>query len=150
MILQDKKALSPVISAIILIAVTTVVAIAATSWMGSISFNFMQTEEIWITSCIWAPDASHANITLINTGTSKVPISTVQLDGNTAADYTFVSGTSTVDAGGTATIQVSDSFVGNARHQFSVITDRGHRFVFLAKAPKFGNFQHGMGNHNSK
>ena len=70
MSLQDKKALSPVISAIILIAITTAVAIAATSWMGSISFNFMQTEEIRITDCIWAPDNSHANITVINAGTS--------------------------------------------------------------------------------
>jgi len=134
--LRDKRALSPVVSAIILIAVTVAVAIAAASFMGSMSFSFMKTEEIRITGCMWAPDASHANITMINTGSDEVSINAVQLDGTAVADYTFVSGDSTVDAGGTATIQVSDFFVGNARHQFSVITNGGNRFVFVETAPR--------------
>lgn len=136
MILQDRKALSPVISAIILIAVTVAVAIAATSWMGSISFNFMKTEELRITGCMWAPDSSHANITVINTGSNKVSIKTVQLDGSAVVDYTFVSGDSTIDAGETVMIKVFDFFVGNARHQFSVITEGGTKFVFVATAPQ--------------
>ena len=135
MSLQDKKALSPVISAIILIAITTAVAIAATSWMGSISFNFMQTEEIRITDCIWTPDNSHANITVINAGTSQVPIKAVQLDGSATADCTFVSGTSTINAGVTETITLSDFFAANAQHTFSVITNHGNTFIFVAKAP---------------
>jgi len=136
MSLQDKKALSPVISGIILVAVVIAVAVTATSWMGSMTFGFMQTEELRITSCMWAPDASHANITIINTGSSPVPLSTIQVDGSTAADYSFVSGTSTVEAGETATIQITNSFVGNARHQFNVITNRGNKFVFMSKAPQ--------------
>jgi flagellin-like protein len=134
--LCDKRALSPVVSAIILIAVTVAVAIAATSFMGSMSLNFMKTEELRITGCMWAPDSSHANITMTNTGSNKLSINSVQLDGTAVADYTFVSGDSTVDAGETATIKVSDFFVGNARHQFSVITNGGSRFVFVSKAPR--------------
>jgi len=134
--LHDKRALSPVISGIILIAVTVAVAIAATSWMGTMSFNFMKTEELRITGCMWAPDSSHANITMINTGSNKVSINSVQLDGTAVAEYTFVSGDSTVDAGETVTIKVFDFFVGNARHQFSVITNSGNRFVLVEKAPQ--------------
>ena len=134
--LRNERALSPVISGIILIAVTTAVAIAATSWMGSMSFNFMKTEELRITGCMWAPDSSHANITVINTGSNKVSINSVQLDGTAVAEYTFVSGDSTVDAGETVTIKVFDFFVGNARHQFSVITNSGNRFVLVEKAPQ--------------
>jgi flagellin-like protein len=134
--LQNERALSPVISAIILIAITVAVAIAATSWMGSMSFNFMKTEELRITSCMWAPDSSHANITMTNTGSNKVSIKSVQLDGTAVAEYTFMSGDSTVDAGETVTIKVFDFFVGNARHQFSVITNGGSRFVFVSKAPQ--------------
>jgi flagellin-like protein len=135
MVLQDQKALSPVISTIILIAVTVAVAIAATSWMGSIGFNFMKTEQIRITGCMWALDSSHANITVSNFGSDPVSINSIQLDGTTVADYAFVSGDSTVGAGETATIQVSDSFVGNARHQFSVVTNTGNRFVLVEQAP---------------
>jgi len=134
--LRNKKALSPVISAIILIAVTTAVAIAATSWMGSMTFNFMKTEELRITGCMWAPDSSHANITMTNTGSNAVSIKSVQLDGTAVAEYTFVSGDSTVDAGETVTIKVFDFFLGNARHQFSVITNSGNRFVLVEKAPR--------------
>jgi len=136
MVLRDKRALSPVVSAIILIAVTVAVAIAATSWMGSISFNFMKTEELRITGCMWAPDSSHANITVLNFGSNAVSINSVQLDGSSVAEYTFVSGDSTVDAGETVTIKVFDFFLGNARHQFSVITKSGTRFVFVSTAPQ--------------
>lgn len=52
------------------------------------------------------------------------------------AEYTFVSGDSTVDSGETVTIKVFDFFVGNARHQFSVITSGGGKFVFVSKAPQ--------------
>jgi len=136
MMLNGKRTLNPVVSAIILIAITTAVAIAATSWMGTMSFNFMKTEELRITGCMWAPDSSHANITMINTGSNKVSINSVQLDGTAVAEYTFVSGDSTVDAGETVTIKVFDFFVGNSRHQFSVITNSGNRFVLVEKAPQ--------------
>jgi flagellin-like protein len=136
MYLHDRKALSPVVSAIILIAVTVAVAIAATSFLGSISFKFMKTEQLHITGCMWAPDSSYANITILNSGSDPVSISSVQLDGTTVADYSFVSGDSTVDGGETTIIQVSDTFVGNARHQFSVVTNTGNRFVAVEQAPR--------------
>jgi flagellin-like protein len=136
MYFHNRKALSPVVSAIILIAVTVAVAIAATSFLGSISFTFMKTEQLHITGCMWAPDSSYANITILNSGSDPVSISSVQLDGTTVADYSFVSGASTIDGGETAIIQVSDTFVGNARHQFSVVTDTGNRFVAVEQAPR--------------
>jgi len=54
MILQDKKALSPVIAGIILIAVSVSVAIIAASWLCSMTFSFMSVEELQITNCQWA------------------------------------------------------------------------------------------------
>ena len=85
---------------------------------------------------MWAPDSSHANINVSFFGSDTVSINSVQLDGTTVADYAFVSGNSTVGAGETATIQVSDSFVGNARRQFSVVTNTGNRFVLVEQAPR--------------
>lgn len=135
MLLQDKKALSPVISGIILISVTIAVAIAATSFMGSMSFNFMKTEQINVADCMWAPDNSHANITVINSGTDPVQISTIKVDGTPASDFTISSGSSTLQAGTSTIIKVSDFFAANAKHQFSVITTKGQPFPYVATAP---------------
>lgn len=135
MLLQDKKALSPVISGIILISVTIAVAIAATSFMGSLSINFMKTEQIAVADCMWAPDNSYAQLTVTNSGTDPVQISTIKVDGTPAADFSFSSGSSTLQAGTSAVITVSDFFAANAKHQFSVITTKGQPFPYIATAP---------------
>jgi flagellin-like protein len=44
-ILRSRKALSPVIASIILIAVTVAVSIAVAAWMGALSFSFMSNGE---------------------------------------------------------------------------------------------------------
>jgi len=51
--LKNSKALSPVIAAIILIAVVVAVSIAATTWMGSIYFSFMEIDELTLISNTW-------------------------------------------------------------------------------------------------
>ena len=43
-ILKSKKALSPVVASIILIAVTVAVSIAVAAWMGALTFTFMKSE----------------------------------------------------------------------------------------------------------
>jgi len=45
-LLRSKKALSPVVAAIILIAVTVAVSIAVAAWMGALTFTFMKTESL--------------------------------------------------------------------------------------------------------
>ena len=60
--LRSKKALSPVVASIILIAVTVAVSIAVAAWMGALTFTFMKTEEIAFTAEVWGSD--HINITM--------------------------------------------------------------------------------------
>ena len=45
-ILKSRKALSPVVASIILIAVTVAVSIAVAAWMGALTFSFMATEQL--------------------------------------------------------------------------------------------------------
>jgi flagellin-like protein len=61
-ILKSKKALSPVVASIILIAVTVAVSLAVAIWMGSLTGGYMKTEELQITGYRWG--ANHINITL--------------------------------------------------------------------------------------
>ncbi len=49
-LLKNKKALSPVVAAIILIAVTVAVSIAVAAWMGNMTFQFMDNRRMKITN----------------------------------------------------------------------------------------------------
>ena len=61
-ILRSKKALSPVVASIILIAVTVAVSIAVAAWMGALTFTFLKTEEISFTGQAWG--SNYINITM--------------------------------------------------------------------------------------
>ena len=99
MILRNKKALSFVIGAIILIAVTVAVTIAATAWLGSMTFRFMVIEELQITSCQWAQDVSYVDLTVRNFGTDSATISMVKVNGVLADDVSIVAGSRVLGAG---------------------------------------------------
>jgi hypothetical protein len=83
---------------------------------------------------MWAPDSSCVNINVSNFGSNTVSINNVKVDGAAAADYTFVSGDSTVDSDETVTVEVSDFSVGNVSNQFSVSSTSEARSVFVATA----------------
>jgi len=103
-----RKALSPVVAAIILIAVTVAVSIAVAAWMGALTFTFMKTEELKITnmSFVGNSGANNNNITLTikNPGTSKVTVSEVRV--NDVAKSTTGGSTLIYDAGATGSITI--------------------------------------------
>ena len=136
---QNSKALSPVIASIILIAVVVAVSIAATMWMGSMSFNFMEVDELSITDHSWASDVSYVDLTVKNLGTSSVTISEVEVNDVTATDVQFVSGDSTLDAGETAIIRVFQSFTASNKYEFTVVTSSSTKFVHIATASSSGS-----------
>jgi flagellin-like protein len=87
-LLKSKKALSPVVAAIILIAVTVAVSIAVAAWMGSLTIGFMETSEVTVTQMTFAGTSGAADNTIVvsltNSGTSDVTISLVKLNSVTA------------------------------------------------------------------
>jgi len=131
---QNIKALSPVIASIILIAVVVAVSVAATTWMGSISLNFMEVDELSITDHSWASDVSYVDLTVKNLGTSSVTLSEVEVNDETANDVQFVSGDSTLDAGETAILRVIQSFTASNKYEFTVVTSSSTKFVHVATA----------------
>ncbi len=139
MILRNNRALSPVISAIILIAVTVAVAIAATTWLGSMSFSFMSTEEIHISSCQWAEDGSYADLTVKNFGTSSVTLESAQISNKEASSISFISGDSTLTGGEVAVMRVYFDYSDNTKYQFSVGTSKGNKFFFLSTTPMYSS-----------
>jgi flagellin-like protein len=107
---KSKKALSPVVAAIILIAVTVAVSIAVAAWMGALTFTFMKTEELKVTSMTFNGSSSVAtnNITLAikNPGTSKVTISSASLNDVAVSGANLV-GPAPIDVQPGATVSVT-------------------------------------------
>ncbi len=87
-LLKNRKALSPVVAAIILIAVTVAVSIAVAAWMGALTFTFMQTEQMQITSMTY-PNNSTIRLAVKNTGTGKVTLAGGSVNGNPVASGDF-------------------------------------------------------------
>ncbi|MFH1735007.1 MAG: archaellin/type IV pilin N-terminal domain-containing protein, partial [bacterium] len=132
---KNKRALSPVVAAIILIAVTVAVAVAATAWLGSMSFSFMKTEEINIGNQAWASDMSYIDLTARNYGTDPITIRTVEVNNEAVDGFTFRSGSATLRGGESAVLRVTDSFVSGVKYQFWVVTSSGAKFPCVASAP---------------
>ncbi|MEM2440601.1 MAG: archaellin/type IV pilin N-terminal domain-containing protein [Candidatus Bathyarchaeia archaeon] len=84
---KSRKALSPVVASIILIAVTVAVSIAVAAWMGALTFTFTAVEELQMPTssdvkfCTVGGE-KYINFTVRNTGTSKVSIVDIKINGN--------------------------------------------------------------------
>ena len=127
-----KKALSPVVASIILIAVTVAVSIAVAAWMGALTIGFMGTEEVRITNVEFATGLASANATIRNTGSTAVTITEAYVGSELAWQ-----GNVLVDPGQDADITVTPAaaFVGGTSYQFKVVSSKGNPFVYTATAP---------------
>jgi flagellin-like protein len=132
---KSRKALSPVVAAIILIAVTVAVSIAVAAWMGALSFTFMATEELSFTGIEWGTATngtmSSCTLTIKNTGTAKVTISKIKV--NNVEEWT---GSESLDAGADVDIDVSSTYTSGDKYAFLVVTSKNNQFgPYTATAP---------------
>jgi flagellin-like protein len=128
--LRSKKALSPVIATIILIAVTVAVSLAVAAWMGALTFSFTSTEQLTYTSYTWTTSGGKdTNITLTvkNTGPGTLTIANVEVDGS-SAHYTITPAGGQLTKGSSATIVVSQTFTSGVEYSFMVVTAKGNQF----------------------
>jgi len=129
-LLKSKKALSPVVAAIILIAVTVAVSIAVAAWMGALTFTFMKTEELKIVSVTF-PSASKVEISVRNTGANTLTISSVTVDDSPA---NVTSGTGDLLKGQSGTLKVTFGWVSGVKYTFAVLTAGGNKYTYTTTA----------------
>jgi len=106
-LLKNNKALSPVVAAIILIAVTVAVSIAVAAWMGSLTTDSMEVSELTIIGLDFTFGDSQTGeiaVQVTNPGTSDVTVHRIRVNGEDAG--TWSAGTSTTVESGT-----SDTFM---------------------------------------
>lgn len=123
-ILNNKRAMSPAISGIILVAVSITYGLVAASWLGEMTISVMSLEELKITNCEWAQDYSHADLTIKNIGTQGATLSSLQVNGELIDDFTVVEGNLRINPGRSATIRVSQSFGEASKYEFKLTTKR--------------------------
>jgi flagellin-like protein len=131
-ILKSRKALSPVVASIILIAVTVAVSIAVAAWMGALTIGFMGgSEQVEIRTITFAAGPPKtATLTIKNTGTSPVTIKEVYVN---SANQTLANLDPdvplSVGANELKTITVTLSWVAGDNYEFKVITAKGNPFM---------------------
>jgi len=127
-----RKALSPVVAAIILIAVTVAVSIAVAAWMGALTFSFMGgTETIDVKHITWSTaDNSYFVIEFKNTGTSTVTIDrvTVNLAGISSSNVNATLPDS-VNAAETTAYEVTYDWTDGDNYDIAVVTSKGNAFT---------------------
>lgn len=133
-LLKSRKALSPVVAAIILIAVTVAVSIAVAAWMGALTFTFMKTEELKITGVTW--QTGNATISVTNTGASALTISSVTVD-DVAKTPTYggsIGSDGSLAKGASGTITISFNWQSGLKYTFAVLTTSGNKYTYTTTA----------------
>ena len=131
-LLKSKKALSPVVAAIILIAVTVAVSIAVAAWMGALTFTFMKTEELKITGVTFDSSNNSTTIAFTNTGADTLTIKTVTVD-----DLTVKSLTMDVTKGASDSIDLTSAefdWTSGSKYTFAVLTSGGNKYTYTTTA----------------
>ena len=134
-ILRSRRALSPVVASIILIAVTVAVSIAVAAWMGALTIGFMGGgEQVEIRNISFADGT--ATLTIKNTGTSAVTIQEVWVNNVQKPDAELdpVMPLS-IDANTQETIVATLAWVAGDNYQFKVVTAKGNPFMKNAVPP---------------
>jgi len=110
-ILRSKKALSPVVASIILIAVTVAVSIAVAAWMGALTIGFMGTSSLTITDLSFQGTSGQASNTIViyvrNSGTKQVTIAKIHLNGADVTSKLNVTSTLTYAPAATGNLTIT-------------------------------------------
>lgn len=146
---KSRKALSPVVASIILIAVTVAVSIAVAAWMGALTFGFMGGGESLSVGTPWGwtdgEDVVYVNVT--NSGGSTITISDSGRIGNNATSIVMqYSSNSQTDnaqfklapnekAGLEITLTAGQTFVGGNAYTIVIVTGTNHEFTTTGTVP---------------
>jgi len=137
-LLKSKKALSPVVAAIILIAVTVAVSIAVAAWMGSLTFTFMATEEMTITTASFNAARTGINMTVLNSGTSEIVLSAATVTGSGVTGASSIVGSpQTITNTGAAVsvnINVGGTAVAGNSYLVELISTKGNKYSYTVIA----------------
>jgi flagellin-like protein len=138
---RSRKALSPVVASIILIAVTVAVSIAVAAWMGALTFSFTATEQLQVTNLQFDSVTNHAHIyvTVNNTGTTSVTINEAYVNGvkiNAVVENNTANALPLSWAANTGKmLDITYSWTLGSNYEIKMISSKGNAFLRSGVAP---------------
>ena len=108
--IRSRKAVSPVIATVILVAVAITVAVAVSYWMGGISSQYTKFEKVEIQSATCTYDSAgfwNVSLKMKNTGTATASLIAVFINELEIENYNF----STVPADSTSTSMTGQDII---------------------------------------
>ena len=144
--LKNKKALSPVVASIILIAVTVAVSIAVAAWMGALTIGFFGgAEELNLVEVTFPAGNTNATVEVSNTGAYDVIITEVRVEGTNRTVESALKGGSTwtadssgyytLDKGESGTLTVTFTWVAGVTYNVHVKTTKTLFGPYPAESP---------------
>ena len=131
-----RKALSPVVASIILIAVTVAVSIAVAAWMGALTFNFMATEQgqiVNLTFYAGAPGAIMVNFN--NTGTAAITLTEVWVNSIQQNSFTGLTVPQAVQGNQGLQFYINMTVSTGYQYQVMLVSSKGNKFSSTGTAP---------------
>ena len=125
---KNNKALSPVIGAIILIAVTVAVAVVTAAWMGGMTIGLMGNVETATITHLDFSTPGHIIVTVHNTGNSEVKINNAYLD-STPITTTQPTLPTTVSKSASKNIDLSAIWASGVQYVITLTTSKGNTLL---------------------
>jgi len=137
---RKRKALSPVVASIILIAVTVAVSIAVAAWMGALTFTFTNTEQVSITNLTFyvnqaTPAQGNMNITASNTGTTAVTINEIWVNNIKQTAGITPTLPNTITSNNQTMYSVTYQVQAGYSYQIKLVSSKGNAFIYTGTAP---------------
>jgi flagellin-like protein len=127
-ILRSKKALSPVVASIILIAVTVAVSLAVGGYMFGL-FDVFKGENVKITNVNFVSSPKGTTITFQNLGTASVSIKYIQVNNGSSTGWTQIwtaSGTNgDIEGNAQLAINFAYNWAAGTSYDFRAVTSKG-------------------------
>lgn len=136
-ILKSKKALSPVVASIILIAVTVAVSIAVAAWMGALTFSFMGgSEQVRISYVTWdSGDPKKIYITVDNEGTAVITLKRVYVNNVLITDANTNCTDASLDPGDSTPFSITYPWAAGQTYDITVETAKSNKFSTVKTSP---------------
>jgi flagellin-like protein len=134
-ILRSRKALSPVVASIILIAVTVAVSIAVAAWMGALTFSFMGSGEQLNVGSPWGWTATLVNITASCPGGGAVTVQSVRVNGTQCVFDVIPNAPIQPVTSSVITVTSPTSWMSGYYYTIVVVTTKNHEFQTTGMAP---------------
>ena len=130
--LINKRALSPVVASIILVAAAVAVSIALAGWITGFTFSFAKVEDLRVTNDQRGAECAFVDLTLRNGGTSDVVVSVIKVNSQ-IKDFIVISGSTSIEPRETAVVRVTSDFDVGGKYSFAFSTSSGYTFVYYSE-----------------